>query len=209
MGLLELFLIAVGLSMDAFAVSISKGLAMRAFRWKQALAIACCFGLFQGIMPAIGYVVGLQFSQMIQNWDHWIAFALLAIIGVNMIREGVSSDDEPAPSLISLKHLLTLGVATGIDALAVGVSFAFLSVDILLAVFIIGLITFVIFYWCKERSFFREKIQKQSRDFWRFSVISHGCENPTRTWCFLSANFRLLDYNPMNFVFFKRVIIEC
>ena len=130
--------------MDAFAVSISKGLAMRAFRWKQALAIACCFGLFQGIMPAIGYVVGLQFSQMIQNWDHWIAFALLVLIGVNMIREGVSSDDEPAPSLISLKHLLTLGVATSIDALAVGVSFAFLSVDIVLAVFIIGLITFVI-----------------------------------------------------------------
>ena len=139
-----LWVIALGLSMDAFAVSISKGLAMRAFRWKQALAIACCFGLFQGIMPAIGYVVGLQFSQMIQNWDHWIAFALLAIIGVNMIREGLSSDDEPAPSLISLRHLLTLGVATSIDALAVGVSFAFLSVDILLAVFIIGLITFVI-----------------------------------------------------------------
>ena len=139
-----LWVIALGLSMDAFAVSISKGLAMRAFRWKQALAIACCFGLFQGIMPAIGYVVGLQFSQMIQNWDHWIAFALLVLIGVNMIREGVSSDDEPAPSLISLKHLLTLGVATSIDALAVGVSFAFLSVDIVLAVFIIGLITFVI-----------------------------------------------------------------
>ena len=196
--------------MDAFAVSISKGLAMRAFRWKQALAIACCFGLFQGIMPAIGYVVGLQFSQMIQNWDHWIAFALLALIGVNMIREGLSSDDEPAPSLISLKHLLTLGVATSIDALAVGVSFAFLSVDILLAVFIIGLINLChLFYWCKERSFFREKIQKQSRDFWRFSVISHSCENPTRTWCFLSANFRLLDYNLTNFVFFKRVIIEC
>ena len=105
-----LWVITLGLSMDAFAVSISKGLAMRAFRWKQALAIACCFGLFQGIMPAIGYVIG---------------------------------------------------------------------------------------------------IQKQSRDFWRFSVISHGCENPTRTWCFLSANFRLLDYNLTNFVFFKRVIIEC
>ena len=116
-----LWVIALGLSMDAFAVSISKGLAMRAFRWKQALAIACCFGLFQGIMPAIGYVVGLQFSQMIQNWDHWIAFVLLALIGVNMIREGLSSDDEPAPSLISLKHLLTLGVATSIDALAIGV----------------------------------------------------------------------------------------
>jgi len=92
-----LWVIALGLSMDAFAVSISKGLAMRAFRWKQALAIACCFGLFQGIMPAIDYIVGLQFSQMIQNWDHWIAFALLVLIGVNMIREGLSSDDEPGP----------------------------------------------------------------------------------------------------------------
>ena len=138
-----LWVIALGLSMDAFAVSISKGLAMRAFRWKQALAIACCFGLFQGIMPAIGYVVGLQFSQMIQNWDHWIAFVLLALIGVNMIREGLSSNDEPAPSLISLKHLLTLGVATSIDALAVGVSFAFL----------------------KERSFFRKKFKSKAEIF--------------------------------------------
>ena len=160
-----LWVIALGLSMDAFAVSISKGLAMRAFRWKQALAIVCCFGLFQGIMPAIGHVVGLQFSQMIQNWDHWIAFVLLALIGVNMIREGLSSDDEPAPSLISLKRLLTLGVATSIDALA-----------------LVSLLLFFpwifywrlhhrfnnlchLFYWSKERSFFREKIQKQSRDF--------------------------------------------
>ena len=160
-----LWVIALGLSMDAFAVSISKGLAMRAFRWKQALAIACCFGLFQGIMP-IGYVVGLQFSQMIQNWDHWIAFALLAIIGVNMIREGLSSDDEPAPSLISLKHLLTLGVATSIDALAVGVSFAFLSVDILLAVFIIGLITFVIsFIGVKSGHFLGKKFKSKAEIF--------------------------------------------
>ena len=160
-----LWVIALGLSMDAFAVSISKGLAMRAFRWKQALAIACCFGLFQ-IMPAIGYVVGLQFSQMIQNWDHWIAFALLALIGVNMIREGLSSDDEPAPSLISLKHLLTLGVATGIDALAVGVSFAFLSVDILLAVFIIGLITFVIsFIGVKSGHFLGKKFKSKAEIF--------------------------------------------
>ena len=204
-----LWVIALGLSMDAFAVSISKGFAMRAFRWKQALAIACCFGLFQGIMPAIGYVVGLQFSQMIQNWDHWIAFALLAIIGVNMIREGLSSDDEPAPSLINLKHVLTLGVATSIDALAIGVSFAFLSVDILLAVFIMGLTTFVIsFIGVKSGHFLGKKFKAKHR-FWWFSVISHGCENPTRTWCFLSANFRLLDYNLTNFVFFKRVIIEC
>lgn len=188
-----LWVIALGLSMDAFAVSISKGLAMRAFRWKQALAIACCFGLFQGIMPAIGYVVGLQFSQMIQNWDHWIAFVLLTLIGVNMIREGLSSDDEPTLSLISRRCLFC---------------FSFRG-------HFIGCLHHRfnnlchLFYWSKERSFFREKIQKQSRDFWRFSVISHSCENPTRTWCFLSANFRLLDYNLTNFVFFKRVIIEC
>lgn len=204
-----LWVIALGLSMDAFAVSISKGLAMRAFRWKQALAIACCFGLFQGIMPAIGYVVGLQFSQMIQNWDHWIAFVLLALIGVNMIREGLSSDDEPAPSLISLKHLLTLGVATSIDALAIRF-FCFSFRRHFVGCFYHWFYNLChLFYWSKERSFFREKIQKQSRDFWRFSVISHSCENPTRTWCFLSANFRLLDYNLTNFVFFKRVIIEC
>ena len=117
-------------------------------------------------MPAIGYVVGLQFSQMIQNWDHWIAFALLVLIGVNMIREGVSSDDEPALSFISLKHLLTLGVATSIDALAVGVSFAFLSVDIVLAVFIIGLIIFVIsFIGVKSGHFLGKKFKSKAEIF--------------------------------------------
>ena len=117
-------------------------------------------------MPAIGYVVGLQFSQMIQNWDHWIAFALLVLIGVNMIREGLSSDDEPASSLISLKHLLTLCVATSIDALAVGVSFAFLSVDILLAVFIIGLIIFVIsFIGVKSGHFLGKKFKSKAEIF--------------------------------------------
>ena len=126
-------------------------------------------------MPAIGYVVGLQFSQMIQNWDHWIAFALLVLIGVNMIREGVSSDDEPALSLISLKHLLTLGVATSIDALAVGVSFAFLSVDIVLAVFIIGLITFVIsFIGVKSGHFLGQKFKSKAETFGGLVLIGIG-----------------------------------
>ena len=117
-------------------------------------------------MPAIGYVVGLQFSQMIQNWDHWIAFVLLALIGVNMIREGLSSDDELAPSLISLKHSLTLGMATSIDALAIGVSFAFLSVDILLAVFIIGFTTFVIsFIGVKSGHFLGKKFKSKAEIF--------------------------------------------
>lgn len=80
--------------MDAFAVSISKGLAMRSFRWKQALLIALCFGIFQAVMPLIGYALGTQFSKMIQDWDHWIAFILLSLIGVNMIREAFSEDED-------------------------------------------------------------------------------------------------------------------
>ena len=95
-------------------------------------------------------------------------------------------------------------MATSIDALAIGVSFAFLSVDILLAVFIIGLTTFVIsFIGVKSGHFLGKKFKSKAEIFWRFSFISHSCENPTRTWCFLSANFRLLDYNLMNFVFLK------
>ena len=112
---------------------------------------------------------------MIQNWDHWIAFALLVLIGVNMIREGLSSDDEPAPSLISLKHLLTLGVATSIDALAVGVSFAFLSVDIVLAVFIIGLITFVIsFIGVKSGHFLGRTFKSKAEIFGGLVLIVMG-----------------------------------
>lgn len=88
MSFYTLWLIALGLSMDAFAVSISKGLAMRSFRWKQALSIAFCFSFFQTFMPAIGYVLGSQFNKLIQYWDHWIAFVLLSLIGMNMIREG-------------------------------------------------------------------------------------------------------------------------
>lgn len=131
-----------------------------------SLSYRMLFWTISRLMPAIGYVVGLQFSQMIQNWDHWIAFVLLALIGVNMIREGLSQDDEPAPSLISLKHLLTLGVATSIDALAVGVSFAFLSVDILLAVFIIGLITFAIsFIGVKSGHFLGKKFKSKAEIF--------------------------------------------
>lgn len=171
-----LWLIALGLSMDAFAVSISKGLAMRSFRWKQALLIAFCFDFFQAIMPLIGYALGSQFSKMIEDWDHWIAFILLSLIGINMIREAFSEDEEESiPHLISVKRLMTLGLATSIDALAVGISFAFLNVNIIEAVWIIGVTTFVIsFIGVIERSFFREKIQKQSRNLWWFSLDYYG-----------------------------------
>ena len=165
-SLIELFIIAVGLSMDAFAVSVCKGLSVRKAELKNALCVGIYFGGFQALMPLIGYLLGTQFQTLITSVDHWIAFVLLALIGVNMIREGLSSDDEPALSLISLKHLLTLGVATSIDALAVGVSFAFLSVDILLAVFIIGLTTFAIsFIGVKSGHFLGKKFKSKAEIF--------------------------------------------
>ena len=166
MGFFELFLIGIGLSMDAFAVAICKGLGMERINKRDTLLLALFFGGFQALMPLTGYLLGSRFASYIERWDHWIAFALLVLIGVNMIREGVSSDDEPALSLISLKHLLTLGVATSIDALAVGVSFAFLSVDIVLAVFIIDLITFVIsFIGVKSGHFLGKKFKSKAEIF--------------------------------------------
>lgn len=163
--------------MDAFAVSISKGLALRAFRWKQALAIALCFGLFQGLMPAIGYVIGIQFSAMIQEWDHWIGFVLLALIGVNMIREGISGDEESQPlkNFISLKRLLTLSIATSIDALAIGVSFAFLSVNLFSAVLTISLTTFVIsLIGVKSGHFLGQKFKSKAEIFGGLVLVGMG-----------------------------------
>ena len=142
MSVSSLLVVAIGLSMDAFAVSISKGLAMRAFRLKQALAIALCFELFQAIMPLIGYFIGSQFSNLIASWDHWLAFALLALIGVNMLREAFG-EEEAVSSFIDLKTLCTLGIATSIDALAIGISFALLNVPIFTAVSLIGAVTFI------------------------------------------------------------------
>lgn len=172
-----LWIIALGLSMDAFAVSISKRLALRAFRWKQALAIAFCFGAFQGLMPAIGYAIGLQFSRMIQNWDHWIGFTLLGLIGINMIREGLSDEDDEDEfkSFISLKRLLTLSIATSIDALAMGVSFAFLSVNFVTAVLTIACTTFVIsLIGVKCGHFFGQKFKSKAEIFGGVVLILIG-----------------------------------
>lgn len=144
MGLLELFLLAVGLSMDAFAVSICKGLSIRSLKVRQALIVGLWFGAFQALMPTIGYLLGSAFTSLIESVDHWIAFVLLAIIGGNMIREGVKGDDEKCDPSLSFGVMLMLAVATSIDALAVGVTFAFLRVELLPAVTLIGLTTFVI-----------------------------------------------------------------
>ena len=146
MGLFELFLIGVGLSMDAFAVAICKGLGMERINKRDALLLALFFGGFQALMPLTGYLLGSRFASYIERWDHWIAFVLLAFIGGNMIRESREQAEEETGHCgnISYRELFTLAVATSIDALAVGVSFAFLGVRIAPAVTLIGCTTFVL-----------------------------------------------------------------
>ena len=141
MSLLELFLLAVGLSMDAFAVSVCKGLSVRRGSMKQALTVGSWFGGFQALMPFLGYLLGITFSSLITSIDHWIAFVLLAFIGFNMIREARSDESNDR---FDFKTMLPLAVATSIDALAVGVTFAFLRVNIVPAVSFIGCITFLL-----------------------------------------------------------------
>lgn len=144
MSLLSLFLIAVGLSMDAFAVSVCKGLAMKKLSLRNVCLIGLWFGAFQAIMPAIGYLLGSQFEKYITTIDHWIAFFLLGIIGASMIREALSKEEETADDSLDVKTMFLLAVATSIDALAVGVTFAFLQVAIIPAVSFIGCTTFVL-----------------------------------------------------------------
>ena len=149
MGFIELFLIGVGLSMDAFAVAICKGLGMKRLNMKQALVIGLFFGGFQALMPFVGWALGSQFQDLISPIDHWVAFILLAIIGGKMLVEAIrggdeESADEPADAKLDLKELFVLAVATSIDALAVGITFALLGVNIVEAISIIGATTFVL-----------------------------------------------------------------
>ena len=145
MSIIEIALIGVGLAMDAFAVSICKGLAMRRMNYKKAIIIAAFFGVFQALMPALGYVLGTTFANKIAAIDHWSAFILLALIGANMIKEALSSDDDECQDdSLRLGDLIMLSIATSIDALAVGITFAFFNVSLLLSVSMIGIITFII-----------------------------------------------------------------
>lgn len=144
MSFLELLLIAIGLSMDAFSVSVCKGLTTKRFSWRMALICGIWFGLFQALMPVIGYFLGAQFQEMIEAYDHWIAFGLLFLIGANMIREALSKkEEEPTGGALDFKTMFLLAIATSIDALAVGVSFACIQVNIWWSVLTIGLTTFV------------------------------------------------------------------
>ena len=144
MTYIELFVIAVGLSMDAFAVSICKGLSVRKLKPRHAVICGAYFGGFQALMPVIGWLLGRQFEVLIKSIDHWIAFALLVLIGANMIREAVKNEEENLNDSFTPRTMLPLAVATSIDALAVGVTFAFLDVEIVPAVSMIGVTTFVL-----------------------------------------------------------------
>ena len=144
MNIIDIFLIGVALSMDAFAVSICKGLSVKKVSAKHVLTVGVYFGGFQALMPTLGFLLGYKFESFITSIDHWIAFILLALIGGNMIREALGKDDEHENDDFSVKAMLPLAVATSIDALAVGVTFAFLQVDIVPAIAIIGCTTFVI-----------------------------------------------------------------
>ena len=145
MKFIELLLIAIGLSMDAFSVSICKGLTTKKFSWRMALVCGLWFGGFQVLMPIIGYFLGAQFQEMIEAYDHWIAFGLLFLIGANMIREAIWGKEEESKEngALDFKTMLFLAIATSIDALAVGVSFACIQVKLWSSVLVIGLTTFV------------------------------------------------------------------
>lgn len=144
MSLLELFILAVGLSMDAFAVAICKGLAIKKINFKSAGIVGLYFGIFQGGMPLIGYLLGVRFQSDIKAIDHWIAFVLLVIIGANMVKESLDKECDNGDDSLCFKNMSILAIATSIDALAVGVTFAFLQVKIIPAVSFIGIVTFTL-----------------------------------------------------------------
>lgn len=176
MSLIELFIIAVGLSMDAFAVSICKGLSLKKASLKQCIKVGLYFGGFQGGMPLIGFILGVQFKDYITSIDHWIAFVLLLIIGINMIRESIEEDNEDSivdlteaavcedvVEALSFKNMIMLSIATSIDALAIGVTFAFLQVNIVPAVSFIGIVTFVLsMIGVKVGNIFGDKFKSKS-----------------------------------------------
>lgn len=142
MSSLELFILAIGLSMDAFAVAVCKGLSMKQFSLKKAGIVGLYFGFFQAAMPLIGFLLGVSFSAKIESVDHWIAFILLLIIGGNMIKESFHKDSESSNDSVSFSNMIVLAIATSIDALAVGITFACLTVNIPIAIGFIGVITF-------------------------------------------------------------------
>ena len=143
MGTIEILLISIGLAMDAFAVSICKGLSIKKMNWKNAIIIGLYFGIFQAGMPILGYFLGSTFERFITNIDHWIAFSLLTGIGFDMLKEAFSKESENSNDKVDFKTMIILSIATSIDALAVGITFACLKTKIIVPAMTIGIITFL------------------------------------------------------------------
>ncbi|MBR3720356.1 MAG: manganese efflux pump [Clostridia bacterium] len=144
MTLLEIILVGIGLSMDAFAVSICKGLSMKKIEMKNIIIVGTYFGVFQAIMPLTGYLLGTTFSELVISIDHWIAFILLTTIGSKMLKEAYCNNDEDENDNLDFKTMIVLAIATSIDALAIGITFAFFEINIIKAISIIGFLTFTI-----------------------------------------------------------------
>lgn len=175
MGIIELLLLGIGLAMDAFAVSICKGLSMKKMNWKSAIIIALYFGMFQAVMPIIGYILGNAFESFVTSIDHWIAFILLCFIGGSMIKESFDSEDENKNDKVDFKTMIVLATATSIDALTIGITFAFLDVNIVLAVTIIGIITFMLaIIGVKIGNKFGDKYQNKAEFFGGLILILLG-----------------------------------
>ena len=143
MELFEIIFIGIGLAMDAFAVSVCKGLSMKRINWKSVIIIALYFGIFQAGMPVLGYFLGSTFSGFVEHVDHWIAFILLGIIGMNMIKDSFDDEVEKRNDRVDFKTMIILAIATSIDALAVGISFAFLKANIIKSIIVICSTVFV------------------------------------------------------------------
>lgn len=175
MMILEVVLVAIGLAMDAFAVSVCKGLSMKKMNWKKAIIVGLYFGIFQALMPVIGYFLGTTFESLVTKIDHWIAFGLLAIIGINMLKEAFDKDEEDRNDQVDFKTMVVLAIATSIDALAVGITFAFLNINLLMATLIIGLITFVVcVIGVKIGNKFGDKYEKKAEIFGGVILILMG-----------------------------------
>ena len=144
MSLLEIIFISVGLAMDAFAVAVCKGLSMKKMNWKNAIIIAIWFGIFQALMPFIGYILGNSFEKIVITVDHWIAFIFLLFIGGNMIKDSFNTETDKNDDKIDFKTMIILAIATSIDALAVGITFAFFNINIIRAISFIGIITTIL-----------------------------------------------------------------
>ena len=175
MPYIELLIIAVGLGMDSFSVSICKGLSMKRLKASNAIKIGLFFGFFQGIMPLIGFLLGQTFRNLITNVDHWLAFILLGIIGINMIREAFVEESDEVDDKIDAKNLSILGIATSIDALVVGITFAIMNVNIIIACLSIIVVTFIMsVIGVKIGNVFGSKFEKKSEVFGGIILIIMG-----------------------------------